>query len=321
MSITGEAGLGKTRLIEDLNMVCARDGRAQWVDGRALSFGEEASYLIARDLLRNMLGLDLDSSTAAKEMTLRAAIERLLPDQFAEIYPYLAYLLDVPLDEVSTRRVKYLEGDALNERIVQAVQSYITATSRHMPLVMVWEDLHWADPSSLQLLESLLPLTRDHSLLLFLVYRPAVQDSRIAQFQQRLDNILGQTATIIHLTPLTQAQSSQLLDNLLGSETLPLEIKQMISDKAEGNPFYVEEVIRSLINSGTITRSDDNQGWQVTASPSDITLPDTLQGVIMSRIDQLDPDTKRVLQVASVIGRNFSLQVLTRVAETLRITN
>lgn len=321
VSVTGDAGLGKSRLIDELNLLCARDGRAQWVDGRAVSFGEEASYLITRDLLRNMLGLDLDSTVSVKEATLRAAVDQLLPDQFAETYPYLAHLLDIPLDEASAQRIKYLEGDALHQRILQAVQTFVGVTSHQKPLVMVWEDLHWADPSSLHLLESLLPLTQAHALLFFLIYRPPVRDSRMAQFQQRMVEALGETSLVMQLGPLSQAESGQLLDNLLGPDTLPENIKQLIIAKAEGNPFYLEEVIRSLINSGTITQAKDGQSWLVTAGIDAITLPDTLQGVIMSRIDQLDPDTKRVLQVASVVGRRFSYQVLTQVVENLNITH
>lgn len=321
ISVTGDAGLGKTRLIDELNRRCVRDGRAQWVDGRAVSFGEEASYLITRDLLRNMLGLDLDSPAEIEEATLRAAVDQLLPDQFAETYPYLAHLLDIPLDEASAQRIKYLEGDALHQRILQAVQTFVAVTSHQKPLVMVWEDLHWADPSSLHLLESLLPLTQSHALLLFLIYRPPVRDSRMAQFQQRMVEALGETSLVMQLGPLSQAESSQLLDNLLGPDTLPENIKQLIIAKAEGNPFYLEEVIRSLINSDTITQAEDGQSWRVKAGIDTITLPDTLQGVIMSRIDQLDPDTKRVLQVASVVGRRFSYQVLTQIVDNLNITH
>ena len=321
ISVTGDAGLGKTRLIDELNRRCVRDGRAQWVDGRAVSFGEEASYLITRDLLRNMLGLDLDSPAAIEEATLRAAVDQLLPDQIAETYPYLAHLLDIPLDEASAQRIKYLEGDALHQRILQAVQTFVAVTSYQKPLVMVWEDLHWADPSSLHLLESLLPLTQSHALLLFLIYRPPVRDSRMAQFQQRMVEALGETSLVMQLGPLSQAESSQLLDNLLGPDTLPENIKQLIIAKAEGNPFYLEEVIRSLINSDTITQAEDGQSWRVKAGIDTITLPDTLQGVIMSRIDQLDPDTKRVLQVASVVGRRFSYQVLTQIVDNLNITH
>ncbi|MCB0212127.1 MAG: AAA family ATPase, partial [Anaerolineae bacterium] len=321
VSVTGDVGLGKSRLIEELNRICAQDGHAQWVDGRALSFGEEASYLVARDVLRNMLGLDLDSSITAKETTLRLAVEAILPEQFVDVYPFLAYLLDVPLEDGLAQRIKYLEGEALHERIIQAVQIYITATSREKPLVMVWEDLHWADPSSLQLLESLLPFTQNHSLLLFLIYRPPVPNSRIIQFQNRLHAAVGDASMMIQLAPLTQVESGQLLDNLLGAETLPANLKQVMISKAEGNPFYLEEVIRSLINSGAIARSVDNHHWQVMAGIDAISLPDTLQGVIMSRIDQLDPETKRILQVAAVIGRNFSHQVLTQVVETLQVEN
>jgi predicted ATPase len=102
---------------------------------------------------------------------------------------------------------------------------------------------------------------------------------------------------------------------LLGADALPNKVKRLIVAKAEGNPFYLEEVIRSLINSGAITQSDNNQNWMATPELDDIKLPDSLQGMIMARIDQLDPETKRILQVASVVGRNFPYKVLSRVMD------
>jgi class 3 adenylate cyclase len=315
ISVTGEAGLGKSRLVKELCLACAEDSPANWYEGRALSYGESASYLVARHILRNMLGLDLEASPAEAELSLRTTIEQLLPGQAAEIYPYLAYLLEIPLDEKAVQRIKYLEGEALHQRILQAVRSYILTQTAQNPLILVWEDLHWADPSSLGLIEALLPPSRETTLLHFLIYRRPVQDSRVWAFQQRIDKILNGTHIAIELPPLTQAESGQLLDNLLGPEALPDKVKQLIISKAEGNPFYLEEVIRSLIDRGTITRSEDGQSWLASPELDKITLPDSLQGVIMARIDQLDAATKRTLQIASVIGRNFSYELLAQVMD------
>jgi predicted ATPase len=172
--------------------------------------------------------------------------------------------------------------------------------------------LHWGDPSSLGLLEAILPLTRTSPLLLLLIYRPA-REGRVWAFHQRVSALLGDNHQIIELAPLTAEESNQLLDNLLESSQLPEKTRRLIISKAEGNPFYVEEVIRSLIDSGALTRSETGRGWLATARLDDITIPDTLQGVIMARIDRLDAEAKRILQVASVIGRTFPYRVLARV--------
>jgi predicted ATPase len=312
ISIIGEAGLGKSRLIAELWQLCQQNGQTDWAEGRALSYGESASYLVARDTLSNLLGVSPEASPLEVGYALRAELGRLFTGQAAEIYPYLAHLLGAPLDEESAQRLKYVEGETLHQRLWQATQNYLLTRARHQPLVLVWDDLHWGDPSSLGLLEALLPLTQQCPLLLIMVYRP-VREGRIWAFHQKVGALLGAGQQVIELAPLTPEQSSQLLDNLLEANNLPEKIRRLIVGKAEGNPFYVEEVIRSLIDSGAVTRAENGPGWVTTAGIDDITLPDTLQGVIMARIDRLDAETKRTLQVASVIGRTFPYKVLARV--------
>ncbi len=315
VSVIGEAGMGKSRLIEELSIKCRRENQVHWTEGRALSHGESASYLVTRDVLRKLLQINQESSPREAELTLRNEIKQLFPDQGSEIYPYLAYLLEIDLDEEATQRIKYLEGEALQRQILASVQKYILARTQKSPLVMIWEDLHWADPSSLSLLETILPLTQQCALLLLLVYRRPVPDSRISIFHNTITSMLEEAHMSIELVPLTYKESGKLLDNLLGYHFLQQDgLGDQIITKAEGNPFYLEEVIRSLIDSQAIVRSKDGQNWVATPGLSEIKLPDTLQGVIMARVDQLDSQTKRVLQIASVVGRNFPYEVLVQVA-------
>jgi class 3 adenylate cyclase len=312
ITVIGDAGLGKSRLVSELSARCCQDGQADWAEGRALSYGENARYLIVRDLFRNLLGVAPEAAPGEVGQTLRAELERLFAAQAADIYPYLAHLLDVPLDEESAQRLKYVEGEMLHQRVLQSTQQYLSTRAGRNPVVLVWEDLHWGDPSSLTLLEALLPLTQAHPLLLIMIYRP-VREGRAWTFHQRCRELLGDTQRVIELSPLTVEESGQLLDNLLESNDLPAKMRQLIISKAEGNPFYVEEVIRSLIDSGAVARAENGRGWVTTAGIDDITIPDTLQGVIMARIDRLNAETKRILQVAAVIGRTFPYRVLARV--------
>jgi predicted ATPase len=315
ISVVGEAGLGKSRLIAELQSSCAQvTENSLWASGRALSHADNASYLRARDLLRNLLGSSAGMSPAELGQHLHAQLKASLPGQSAELYPYLAHLFDLPLNDDDKQRITYLSGAMLHERNLQAVQQFIIGQAAQTPLALIWEDLHWADPSSLELLETILPLAQQHPLLLVLVYRRPIKGSKIWHFRQRVsqsdNNAMHHT---INLPPLTQADSHRLLQNLLGDDALPENIRQAIVDKAEGNPFYLEEVIRSMIHSGALTRT--NGRWTASTRLDQITLPDSLQGVIMARIDQLDPQTKRVLQVASVIGRKFSAEVLASVLQ------
>jgi hypothetical protein len=312
LSIVGEAGLGKSRLIAELRRWCHETQRADWAEGHALSYGENASYLVARYVLRHALDLDYEASPAEVARALQSNIEQLFGDQAAEIYPFLAHLLEAPMDDESAQRLKYLEGEMLHQRLLQATQNFLAARARRTPLVLVWDDLHWGDPSSLGMLEALLPVTQECPLLLVMVYRP-VREGRVWQFHHRVNERMGQAHCILELLPLSPEESSQLLDNLLEHSELPPKIRRLILTKAEGNPFYIEEVIRSLLDSGALTRSGSGLSWQATARVEDVSLPDTLQGMIMARIDRLDTNTKRTLQVAAVIGHAFPYKVLARV--------
>jgi class 3 adenylate cyclase len=309
LSVVGEAGLGKSRLTNELGRQCREICEADWAEGHALSYGENASYLVVRDVLRHTLGLDYEASAGEVGRALQQEVARLFTHQAAEVYPFLAHLLEAPLDDESAQRLKYLEGEMLHRRIHQAVQSFLAARAKDKPLVLVWDDLHWGDPSSLGMVESLLPLTQQYPLLLVMMYRPA-REGRIWQFHQRVSERMGEAHTVIELSPLTLEESGHLLDNLLEHCPLPPKIRHLILAKAEGNPFYIEEVIRSLLDSGALARSDSGLSWQTGANVEDVSLPDTLQGIIMARIDRLDGETKRTLQVAAVIGRAFPYRVL-----------
>lgn len=319
ISIIAEAGLGKSRLVNEFHQACQEDS-LQWAKGRALSYAQNASYLIVRQVLRSLLSLEPEASAVEFAQILQEDVARLFPQQSAEIYPYLAHLLELPLNEEAAQRVRYLEGEMLRRRLWQSVKSYIAAKSAQIPLILIWDDLHWADPSSLEILEALLPLTNEHRLLLLLMYRPR-HDSRIWTFHERAGQLIGEQHICLELPPLNPVESNQLLNNLLGVCPLPEEIRQLILSKAEGNPFYIEEVIRALLNSGALRLSGPGDDCVVAAEVKDIAIPDTLQGVIMSRVDQLLPDAKRVLQVASVVGRTFSSEVMTRIlGETDELT-
>jgi predicted ATPase len=314
VSVIGEAGIGKSKLIKELYRLDteAKDEDTKWAVGRAVSYGQNVSYLVARDLLRHFLGLGLETSPSDVASALQTELEAFSPEDQTELYPYLAHLLEIPGEGEAAQRLKYLSGEALHREILQAVQRFLMAGAKRQPLVLVWEDLHWADPSSLSLLESLIPLTQESRLLLVLIFRPRF-GSRIWVLHGNLSHTLGATYLSFELPPLSYKESEQLLKNLLGDCGLPEKTYQIILTKAEGNPFYLEEVIRTLIESGGITQTADGRGWTVTTNIDNIPIPNNLQGVIMARIDRLNPDLKRTLQVASVIGRNFSYRVLARV--------
>ncbi|HEX9387979.1 MAG TPA: adenylate/guanylate cyclase domain-containing protein [Anaerolineales bacterium] len=308
VALIGEAGLGKSRLAAEMHQALPKS--LTWAEGRALSYTEGISYWIVRDLLCALIGIRADTPLLEVGMSLQKSIERLFPEetQAAEIYPYLARLLDAPLDEATAERVKYLTPEAWQGRMFQAFREYLRTESQAKPLVLVWEDLHWADPSSLRLLETLLPLTKEIPLLLLLIFRSRLE-GQVWQFHERMMSEYATSYEVINLSPLSSVESTQLVQRLLKLENLPEEIRQLILDKAEGNPFFLEELLRSLLDAGIVVLEKDKT--IVTRDVKELEIPDTLQGVIAARIDRLPLESKRTLQTASVIGRIFQQRVLT----------
>ncbi len=308
ITVLGEAGLGKSRLVAEARVACR--GGPTWAEGRALSYAQDDSYGVAREVLLGLFAVSPDTPPDELTNTLLGRIRQLLPQESAEVYPYLAHLLDLPLDEMTASSVTRLQPQALQTRILSAYSRYVAACACENPLVLVWEDLHWADPSSLNLLEALLPLCADVPLLLLLVLRP--EGERIQSFFQRLRESLGEDFQSIELQPLNLRESAQLVRNLLEVENLPEEVRRLILDKVEGNPFFLEEVLRSLLDAGLVVFEGNRA---VAAQPiQTIDVPETLYAVIAARIDRLAPSDKQTLQTASVIGRVFQRRVLAEMA-------
>lgn len=158
IAIVGEAGLGKSRLVAETRAGLPQ-GTITWAEGRALSYTGGMSYFVAREVLRALIGIGAETPPAETETLLYRSVEEVLPARAVDMYPYLARLLEVPLEAPAmAERVRYLSPEGLQQRILQTFRDYVRARGSRQPLVLVWEDLHWADPSSLTVLEALLPL-------------------------------------------------------------------------------------------------------------------------------------------------------------------
>jgi class 3 adenylate cyclase/tetratricopeptide (TPR) repeat protein len=306
LALVGEAGLGKSRLVTEALQSLATDVAA--VEGRALSYASSMTYWMARDVLRGLFGLKEDTPLAQVEAALRNSVELTLPENVANVYPYLARLLDIPTDEATEERVKFLTSEALQKRILQAFHDYVCARATRRPLILIWEDLHWCDPSSLRVLEMLLPLVREVPLLILLIYRP--DESLVEQLHEQARAAYPEQYHLIELSPLTRHESGSLIQNLLKIENLSREMRELILDRADGNPFFLEELLRSLLDAGIVSVQQDRVTATRAIKPVDV--PETLQGVLMARIDRLAPEKKHALQNASVIGRIFQKRVLAR---------
>ena len=241
-----------------------------------------------------------------------------MPGRGEELAPYVASMLGIKLTGDDLERVRYLEPMALRGRIFYSVGTLVGAMASAKPLVLVFEDLHWTDPTSLELIEQLLPLTDKAPLMLVAIFRPQTQDPSW-RFHEMGARDYAHRYTAVTLQPLDEDNSRQLVANLLEIEDLPEKVRALILSKAEGNPFYVEEVIRSLLDAKLVIREDSH--WRATREIEKIAVPDTLAGVITARLDRLDDESKYVAQTAAVIGREFEYDVLENVYEVPQAVN
>lgn len=311
--IIGEAGLGKSRLINEWKAATTGDAAEnplQWAEGQCLSYGQGLAYHLVLDLLRSLIGVPAAASEAETRAALQQRAEDLFDAEVLDIYPYLAHLLSLHITGEALERVQQLDPQALQGRYLGALRQMIKAIASRRPLGLILEDIHWADPSSVEMLGKLMTLVSEAPVLFCFVTRPD-PDSPGWKLVTAARELLGDQLAEVQLNALSDDDSRQLVSNLLEIEALPDNIRGVILKKAEGNPFFVEEVIRMLIDRGAIRRHNDS--WVAESEIENIEIPDNLQGLLLARIDRLPEDVKYTLRVASVIGRQFPVTVLEQV--------
>lgn len=312
--IVGEAGLGKSRLLSEWKQA-AGDKKAasiQWADGCCLSYGQRLAYHLLIDVVRSLIGARPGATDAEVGLALTNMVNDLFGDAALEVYPYLGHMLSLELEGEALKQVQALDPQVLQNQYREALTRLFEKLSKRQPLVLVLDDIHWADPASVELLTNLLPLTAKSAILFCMLTRPDEDTPgwRLVSEARKSDHLVE-----LALSPLTSADSRQLVSNLLEIEALPEPVRDVILKKAEGNPFFVEEVIRMLVDTGGIVAKDGR--WQAGKSLESVEIPDNLQSLLLARIDRLPEESKRTLRVASVIGRQFSVNVLEQVMRRL----
>jgi len=312
--IVGEPGIGKSRLLAELRRATgAADGTgaATWIEGRCVSYGRNLPYHLLIDLVRSIAGLSFTDTGEEGRGRLEGFIQGVLndPQERADSTLYLAHLLSLPIRDDETERVS-VEADVLQMRYIAAIHRLLRQAASAGPLVVICEDLHWADPASVEVVRQLIPLATQLRILFVGALRGEPDSAGWALLTMARDTF-GQALVEIRLEPLTEADSRTLVANLLEIESLPDEVRDLILARAEGNPFFVEEVVRMLIERGAIVSDDDR--WVATDDIGTVEIPETLHGLLLARIDQLPDSAKRSLRIAAVIGRQFPVRVLERV--------
>lgn len=313
VTIIGEAGIGKSRLVEEARLHFPDNGlKLNWIVGRALSYGQTLSFWTINQLLYSDLGLSDGDPEVRVRTALNRRVNELFGERAKEVLPYLGHLLGINLEGMLAEQVRVLDGETLKHQTLLSISRYFQRLAEKQPTVLVFDDLHWADPSSLEALEQLLPVTDRAPLMLVLLSR-LEREHGAWQVKLKIETDFAHRSTEIHLKPLSPPEQNLLVDNLLSIADLPDPIRHLILEHTEGNPFYLEEIIRSLIDQGAIVH--EGEGWRATRELTDITIPDTLQGVLLARIDRLQEDVRHTLQLASVIGKSFLYHLLEAIAE------
>lgn len=315
ISVMGEAGLGKSRLVAELKERLEAEGelgRVSWHEGRALSYETATPYTPVKGILKSLAGLSGHESPAEAWWRIEELVRRALPGRVADVAPFLGSVISAELPPELTQRVSYLQPPQMRMEIFRSVLELIEALASERPLVLTFEDLHWSDSASIDLVLELLNLAERSMLLLVLVFRPRRQEAswRVHEAAERDHPHLY---TPIQLAPLADAETRELVAELLAVDGLAGSVREMILSRSEGNPYFLEEVIRSLIDQQLVVHEDGR--WVATSAVADVAVPDTLSAVLTTRLDQLTAEARSVAQAASVIGREFRYDELAAVME------
>ena len=296
-TICGETGTGKSRLVEEFKATLDLKD-VQWLDGQAYAYSQNTPYFPLIDLFNRGFRIKEGDPPEEVRKKVESGVEPLVgkPD---DIIPYLGslYALNYP-------EVKEVSPELWKSRLFEGVKAILSGLAQRAPTVICLEDLHWADASSIDLLRSVLSEFR-YPALFICVYRP-----NFSLFTSHQLNSLRAKYQEIQLQDLSLSDTQSMLESLLKSKTLPQELLRFIQENVGGNPFYLEEVINALIESGTLTR--DNGTWSLSRPISQTDMPSTIHGIIAARLDHLENESKRILQEASVIGRAFLYEILKR---------
>ena len=314
--VSGEPGIGKTHMVREVReafgAVTPQYGRSLWLEGRCVSYGGSIPYWPFRDLFRSWLGVGDDEPELRVRVALRRHLDRLPGVGAEEVVPYLAALLGLAPATGEAERLEELSPEALQYRTFEVVRTTLRRLADDGPVALAFEDLHWADPTSLQLLQELIGDTEHAALLVVCTMRPE-RDHAAWRLKEDVARMLPHRMHEVTLEALSGDAGQELLRALVGEGTLPPDVERQILDPAEGNPFFLEELVRSLVDAGSLVPDEGAGGWRFDHAV-DLHVPPTVEKVILARIDRLPPAASEAVVCASVIGRSFSLPLLQAVA-------
>ena len=286
VSLVGAPGMGKSRLLDEFRQRLTEQP-VRYAVGQCLAYGSGIPYLPVLDLLREYCGIVADDDSETRRTRVCASLQQANLDPEASL-PYLLHLLGLPVD---ADRLAPLSAEARKARTFEAIQQLFLSSSRHHPVVLAVEDLHWIDPTSEALLASLVDGLAGAAILLLATFRPGYRP-------RWLDKSY---ATQIALHPLGLDESRQVVRRVVRDTALAPALEQQLLARAEGNPFFLEELAYTVREHGEGHRA--------------LAVPDTIQAVLAARMDRLPTLERQLLQAAAVIGKDVTGSLLQAIAE------
>ncbi|HEY9076754.1 MAG TPA: tetratricopeptide repeat protein [Anaerolineaceae bacterium] len=307
--VMGEAGIGKSRLVTEMKAVISQNPLTI-IEGRSLTYRKSVPYWLFLELISHHAGVSVEIHENELQTVLRDHVRRIMGTGANDVLPYILHMFSPSFLDAPTRdRLLFLEPGQLRQRIFLAVRDYLFTAARNSPLVLILEDLHWADESSLDLLQFLMEATTQEPIFYVCISR-SFESGKLKELVNQSTKRFDQRTTKIQLHALNTEQINLLLGSLLKIPNLPKALQEQIIQRSAGIPLYVEEILRKLIEEKIITQENGEWSLNSAVNLSSIGVPETLQDLIMGRFDQLSSEEQKILQVAAVIGQHFPLPVL-----------
>ncbi len=298
MAVVGDPGVGKSRLFHEFIHSSVTEG-CLTLEAGSVSYGKSALYFPVMELFKGYFGIQ---GSDDRQQVHQKIIGKLLAldRKLEQAIPAFLALLDIPFEE---QEWKSLQPPHRRQRILDSIKGLMFRESQVQPVVLVFEDLHWADSESLAVLDGINEILPTARILLLINYRPEYQHawgSKTYYSQVRLD-------------PLPVESAEEFLQTLLGSETTLDPLKRLLLERTEGNPFFLEESVHTLAERRALL--GERGGYRMATPLVNIQVPATVQAVLAARIDGLPPEEKRLLQTAAVIGKDVSYSILNAIAD------
>jgi len=304
VGIVGEAGVGKSRLLLELRKMLP-DGEYTYLQGSCLHYGGSMPYLPFLDILRSYF----DIKEGDREFIIKKKMSEKtgqLDEKLKDVLPPLQDILSLKVEDEEYAK---LDPPLKRMKIFEAIRDLLVRVSQNRPLVIAVEDMHWIDKTSEEFLDYLIGFLANTPIMLILLYRSEYTHQWGSKSYYRQ----------IGVDQLSLAHSAELVQSILEEGEVVPELRELILNRAAGNPLFMEEFTHTLLENGSIRRK--NHEYVLTRKATEIQVPDTIQGIIAARMDRLEENLKRTMQVASVIGRDFAyriLQTITGMREELK---